>query len=106
LLNLSEQAALEYITQHPVLGKTPLIAYGQSIGGAVAIYTVSRNEDKFSGLILENTFLNLVSVEIANGLITSQLLKTNLFVAGTDSACHPCLEALYFPMPSNLAIES
>ncbi|KAH8548183.1 Alpha/Beta hydrolase protein [Umbelopsis sp. PMI_123] len=58
-LKKDAEAALEYVTQHPVLGKTPLIAYGQSIGGAVAIYTVSRNEDKFSGLILENTFLNL-----------------------------------------------
>ena len=47
-----------------MLANTPLIAYGQSIGGAVAIYTVSRNEDKFSALILENTFLNMVSLEI------------------------------------------
>ncbi|KAI9283693.1 Alpha/Beta hydrolase protein [Umbelopsis sp. AD052] len=58
-LKVDAEAALEYIKEHPVLGNTPLIAYGQSIGGAVAIYTVSRNEDKFSALILENTFLNM-----------------------------------------------
>ncbi|CAM0141327.1 unnamed protein product [Umbelopsis sp. WA50703] len=53
------EAAMDYIVQHPVLAKTPLVAYGQSIGGAVAINLVSRNEDKFSGLVLENTFTSL-----------------------------------------------
>jgi alpha-beta hydrolase superfamily lysophospholipase len=39
-----------------------LIAYGQSLGGAVAIYVVSHNEDDFDGLIIENTFLSVVSM--------------------------------------------
>lgn len=51
---------LEYIKQHPILKHTKLIAYGQSLGGSVAISLVSRNEDKFDALIIENTFLSVV----------------------------------------------
>lgn len=47
---------------HPVLKDTRLVAYGQSIGGAVAIDIVSHNEEAFSGLIIENTFLSLVGI--------------------------------------------
>lgn len=65
---------MEYIIQHPVLGKTPLIAYGQSIGGAVAINLVSRNEDKFSGLIIENTFLSMVCMLFVLSEIVSNSL--------------------------------
>lgn len=57
------QTLLEYVQSHPVLKDTRLVAYGQSIGGAVAIDIVSHNEEAFSGLIVENTFLSLVSVD-------------------------------------------
>lgn len=53
---------LDYVREHPILKDTPLVAYGQSIGGAVAIDLVSRNENSFSGLMIENTFLSLVSI--------------------------------------------
>jgi alpha-beta hydrolase superfamily lysophospholipase len=52
---------LDFVKEHPILKDTKLVAYGQSIGGAVAIDLVSRNEDAFSGLIVENTFLSIVS---------------------------------------------
>lgn len=61
LLNIFNQTMLDYVREHPILKDTPLIAYGQSIGGAVAIDLVSRNEHSFSGLMLENTFLSLVN---------------------------------------------
>ncbi|KAF9932758.1 hypothetical protein FBU30_007408 [Linnemannia zychae] len=61
-LRIDAQAALDYIKSHPVISETKLIAYGQSIGGAVSIDIVARNEDKFSGLIVENTFLSLPKV--------------------------------------------
>ncbi|KAF9579698.1 hypothetical protein BGW38_003941 [Lunasporangiospora selenospora] len=61
-LRIDAQAALDFVKKHPVIGETKLVAYGQSIGGAVAIDTVARNEDKFSGLIIENTFLSLPKV--------------------------------------------
>ncbi|KAF9973298.1 hypothetical protein BGZ73_003469 [Actinomortierella ambigua] len=58
-LRIDAHTALAYIKKHEVLSQTKLIAYGQSIGGAVAIDIVARNEDDFAGLIIENTFLSL-----------------------------------------------
>ncbi|ORX84202.1 alpha/beta-hydrolase [Basidiobolus meristosporus CBS 931.73] len=58
-LRLDAQAALDFITDHPLLMNTKIIAFGQSIGGAVAIDLVARNEDKIHAMILENTFLSL-----------------------------------------------
>jgi len=58
-LSIDAQTALDYVTSHPYLQKTPLILYGQSIGGAVAIHLASRNPSKITALILENTFMNL-----------------------------------------------
>ncbi|KAI9314040.1 Alpha/Beta hydrolase protein [Dichotomocladium elegans] len=58
-IQIDAQTLLEYVQSHPVLKNTRLVAYGQSIGGAVAIDIVSHNEEAFSGLIVENTFLSL-----------------------------------------------
>ncbi|OBZ90188.1 Protein bem46 [Choanephora cucurbitarum] len=58
-LRIDAQTMLDFVREHPILKDTPLVAYGQSIGGAVAIDLVSRNEDSFSGLMIENTFLSL-----------------------------------------------
>ncbi|CDS07656.1 hypothetical protein LRAMOSA01605 [Lichtheimia ramosa] len=58
-IRIDAQTLLEYVQSHPVLKDTRLVAYGQSIGGAVAIDIVSHNEEAFSGLIVENTFLSL-----------------------------------------------
>jgi fermentation-respiration switch protein FrsA (DUF1100 family) len=58
-LCIDAQTALDYVTSHPYLQKTPVILYGQSIGGAVAIHLASRKSSKIAGLILENTFTNL-----------------------------------------------
>ncbi|KAG0699526.1 Alpha/Beta hydrolase protein [Suillus ampliporus] len=58
-LRIDAQTALNYVTSHPYLQQTPIILYGQSIGGAVAIDLASRNPSKITALILENTFTNL-----------------------------------------------
>ena len=57
---MDAQLALDYITSHPVLEKTKIVLYGQSIGGAISIDLASNNGDRIAGLILENTFLSLV----------------------------------------------
>jgi abhydrolase domain-containing protein 13 len=44
---------------HAKLKKTSVILYGQSLGGAVAIDMAFRNQERISGLVLENTFLSL-----------------------------------------------
>ncbi|KAI8342680.1 Alpha/Beta hydrolase protein [Chlamydoabsidia padenii] len=58
-INIDAQTALDYITQHPILRHTRLIAFGQSLGGAVALNLVSKNESKFAAVIIENTFLSM-----------------------------------------------
>ncbi|KAI8093525.1 Alpha/Beta hydrolase protein [Halteromyces radiatus] len=58
-LQVDSQTLLDFVKEHPILKNTKFVAYGQSIGGAVAIDLVSRNEDAFSGLMVENTFLSI-----------------------------------------------
>ncbi|KAF8811215.1 alpha/beta-hydrolase [Phlegmacium glaucopus] len=62
-LQIDSQTALNYLTSHPLFKETPIILYGQSIGGAVAIDLASRNSAKvINALILENTFTSLPSL--------------------------------------------
>lgn len=71
-----KQTLLEYVRTHPLLKYTRLIAYGQSIGGAVAIDLVARNEDAFAGLIVENTFLSVVSIHFSPMMLSTPLSST------------------------------
>lgn len=58
---IDAQSALDFIKNHTELSNTEIILYGQSIGGAVAIWLASRNKDRVHGVIIENTFLSIVS---------------------------------------------
>ncbi|ORY90397.1 Alpha/Beta hydrolase protein [Syncephalastrum racemosum] len=58
-LQIDAQTILGYIQRHPILKHTKLVAYGQSLGGAVAVDLVSKNEHRFHALIIENTFLSI-----------------------------------------------
>ncbi|KAH8109951.1 alpha/beta-hydrolase [Phellopilus nigrolimitatus] len=58
-IRLDAQTALDHVTSHPTLSRTPIVLYGQSIGGAVAIDLASRNPSTIRALVLENTFLSL-----------------------------------------------
>ncbi|CAG8488649.1 9313_t:CDS:2 [Diversispora eburnea] len=58
-LRIDAQTVLDYIDKHDIFRHTKVIVYGQSLGGAVAIDLVSKNEDKVAGLIVENTFLSI-----------------------------------------------
>ncbi|TFK23981.1 BEM46 family protein [Coprinopsis marcescibilis] len=61
-LQIDAQTALDFLLTTPVFSKSPIILYGQSIGGAVSIDLASRNPTKISALILENTFTSLPSL--------------------------------------------
>ncbi|KAI6169601.1 Alpha/Beta hydrolase protein [Pisolithus thermaeus] len=61
-LSIDAQTALNYVLANQVLRATPLILYGQSLGGAVAIHLASQNASKIRALILENTFTALPRV--------------------------------------------
>ncbi|KAF9475295.1 alpha/beta-hydrolase [Pholiota conissans] len=58
-LQRDAQAALDYVLTDPILSTKPVIIFGQSLGGAVAIDLTSRNASKVSALIVENTFTSI-----------------------------------------------
>ncbi|EJC98641.1 alpha/beta-hydrolase [Fomitiporia mediterranea MF3/22] len=52
-------AALNFVLSHSKLSKAPIVLYGQSIGGAMAVDLAVRHADKIAALIIENTFTSL-----------------------------------------------
>ncbi|KAK1830285.1 bem46 family protein [Podospora conica] len=60
-LNLDAQTALDYLRQRAETQDHKYIIYGQSLGGAVSVKLVVKNQDQgdIYGLILENTFLSM-----------------------------------------------
>lgn len=61
-LRRDAQAALDYVLSQPRLASSPVVVYGLSLGGAVAIDLTKRNPSKISALIVENTFTSLPGV--------------------------------------------
>jgi hypothetical protein len=61
-LQKDAQAALDYLLADDELSKKPIILYGRSLGGAVAIDLASRHPSKINALIVENTFTSLPDV--------------------------------------------
>ncbi|KAF6810318.1 hypothetical protein CSOJ01_06389 [Colletotrichum sojae] len=55
------QTALDYLRSRAETSKHKLIVYGQSLGGAVSIKLVAKNQKDgdIAGLVLENTFLSM-----------------------------------------------
>jgi len=73
------QAALEYLLTRTDIDKNQIILFGRSLGGAVASYLCSKNQDKIKGLIIENTFLSIpdmISV-VFPALSSFKFLATN-----------------------------
>ncbi|KAG6828645.1 hypothetical protein H0H92_007159 [Tricholoma furcatifolium] len=58
-LRIDAQTALNYILSQPYLAKVPIILYGHSLGGGVAIDLAARNPTLISGVIVSNTFTSI-----------------------------------------------
>lgn len=60
-LMVDAQTALDYIRNRTDIKGTKIVVYGQSLGGAVAIQLVAKNQEARDviGLILENTFTSI-----------------------------------------------
>lgn len=58
-LMIDAQAALDFIRHHKEMKGSKVIVYGQSIGGAVAVQLVAKDNRDVAGLILENTFTSI-----------------------------------------------
>ncbi len=96
-LGMKQDAAtvLEHIKKHKLLGETKIVVYGQSIGGAVAIHLASKFENRIDAVVVENTFLSIVSVSLFIGLISYQ----------THSSCHSAKDhSACIPDPSSFCI--
>ncbi|XP_006459634.1 hypothetical protein AGABI2DRAFT_201991 [Agaricus bisporus var. bisporus H97] len=61
-LQRDAQGALDWVLAHDELAGLPIVVYGLSLGGAVAIDVASRNTDKIAALILENTFTSIPDI--------------------------------------------
>ena len=61
-LQRDSAAMLEYLRSRPDVNLEQLWVYGESLGGAVAVDFVYRNQDAIRGLILENTFTALIDM--------------------------------------------
>ncbi|KAG8814793.1 hypothetical protein FRC19_001485 [Serendipita sp. 401] len=58
-IQIDSQTMLDHVCNHEVLGPSPKMLYGLSLGGAVAIDLASRNPELIHGVAVENTFLSL-----------------------------------------------
>ncbi|KAI9796150.1 MAG: hypothetical protein M1833_006488 [Piccolia ochrophora] len=60
-LMIDGQTALDYIGNRADIKHTKIVVYGQSLGGALGIQLVARNQHagRISALILENTFTSI-----------------------------------------------
>jgi pimeloyl-ACP methyl ester carboxylesterase len=63
-LVIDAQTGLDYIRSRDDLKNGKIVVFGQSIGGAVAIDLVSKNQEvgDIKGLVLENTFLSIAKM--------------------------------------------
>jgi fermentation-respiration switch protein FrsA (DUF1100 family) len=63
-LMIDAQTALEYLRDRAETSQHKIVVYGQSLGGAVSIKLVAKNQNAgdIVGLILENTFLSMRSL--------------------------------------------
>lgn len=58
-INLDADAVLEYAKSHPRLEGSPIILFGRSLGGAVAISLCHRRPEQVAVVIVENTFMSI-----------------------------------------------
>ncbi|KAH0538172.1 hypothetical protein FGG08_005230 [Glutinoglossum americanum] len=58
---IDAQTGFDYLTKRAETRNTKIVVYGQSLGGAVGIQLVAKNEKRgnVGGLVLENTFMSM-----------------------------------------------
>ena len=98
---IDAQTALDYIRNRKDIKGTKIVVYGQSLGGAVAIQLVAKNQEAHDviGLILENTFTSLR--KLIPRQVTFSMTPSGPF---TDcSQCFPTREIHSMAMQSILA---
>ncbi|KAG6839939.1 hypothetical protein C0991_010197, partial [Blastosporella zonata] len=59
---IDAQTALDYILAQPHLTQVPILLYGHSLGGGVAIDLASRNPSLVSAVVVSNTFTSVPDI--------------------------------------------
>jgi len=82
-LMIDAQTALDYLTNRHETRNNQIVVYGQSLGGAVSIQLVAKNQasGKISGLILENTFLSMRKLIPSYVLIVLRIITNDVLTA-------------------------
>ena len=55
-------AVLKYLRRHPRLGNSPVIPFGRSLGGSVAIWLAYHFPSDVAAIVVENTYLSIPSM--------------------------------------------
>lgn len=58
-LQLDGMAVLKYLKQHPRLSNSPIVVFGRSLGGSLAIWLAYHHGPDISGVIVENTYMSI-----------------------------------------------
>ena len=58
-LNIDAEAVLQHALRHPKLTNSPMILFGRSLGGAVAVSLAHKYPTDVAAIIVENTFLSI-----------------------------------------------
>lgn len=61
-INIDADAVLRFAQKHPLLQRSPIVLFGRSLGGAVAVSLCDRSPEHISALVLENTFISIPSM--------------------------------------------
>jgi hypothetical protein len=58
-INADADAVLRFAQKHPLLQRSPVVLFGRSLGGAVAVSLCDRFPEAVSAIVVENTFLSI-----------------------------------------------
>lgn len=80
-INIDAQTALDYVRNQKETQGGKIVVYGQSLGGAVAIQLVAKNQKArdISAMVLENTFTSIKEM-IPASVVSSVLQFTTLTI--------------------------
>lgn len=99
-LMIDAQTGFDYLRKRAETRDNDIVIYGQSLGGAVSIQLVAKNQHdkKLVGLVLENTFLSMRKLIPSYVYLpcTTLIKKTNIW------QCDSTSQIPHLPMSPNL----
>lgn len=83
-LNMDGDAVVQHATSHPLLQGSPLVCFGRSLGGSVAVSLAARWPAEVQAVVLENTY-TCIGDMVDKLMPFLRLLKTHLLTIKWDS---------------------